>query len=408
MNGRPRMGLYRMQWRDGVQSSLSPNGVKVQLSAHSANRRGTFHDDETNLHAMTRDRLATVVHKHPANVRKAMRRAEADGWVWKHSEGHRGAQALYHYTWPGRPIEQCPPCHAEREANREANREAKGRRPVHPKKGGAVDPPISTYVRGQVHLPAVHQINATGHGGPDPAAVASVPPGAQPGQDDNRRARPAPTVPLQRWPGRTPRPGPSVNAPTCGGDRRGFVNATAPGARRRTRGIGAMNRRALLASLDDLRARRVGRAGGGCPRAVRLSQPVAGDCERVALLRHAEAVMLALGLPLVVIGAGLLYANVDEVRLRSGHAPNASGRCGASRASAPGKGQFVRRHPTTRTAPKAAAAFLEGAPRRRHLWPPVSLPGCPNSARAGACGCVSMPDGISGRSWSFSGRVRAF
>lgn len=93
-------------------------------------------------------------------------------------------------------------------------------------------------------------------------------------------------------------------------------------------------RRVLLAALDDLRARRICRAVGWAPCAVWLGELVAGDRERSTLFGDAEAVVLALGLPHVILGAGLLHANVGQVRLGSAHAHDGSAGRQASRAGA--------------------------------------------------------------------------
>lgn len=119
-------GLARAEWRMLVQRSRLPSSVKVTLLAHATLSRHHFHDDLTNQHAITRKRLASAVGKDERSVQRHLRRAEADGWLVRHRDGHNGQQAVFHYVTPARRgacrDSECRSRESSRETDRETER----------------------------------------------------------------------------------------------------------------------------------------------------------------------------------------------------------------------------------------------------------------------------------------------
>ena len=93
----------RRQWRDAVRSSRLPHSVRLALLTLSENRRDAFHDDDGNLHSLSRERLARSMGIHPKNAQRAIRRARRDGWLAIHRPGQKqlGLGNEYHLLIPG-------------------------------------------------------------------------------------------------------------------------------------------------------------------------------------------------------------------------------------------------------------------------------------------------------------------
>jgi hypothetical protein len=95
------MSARRLAWRRAIEQSRLPNGVKLTALKHSERGRHQFHNEAANEHAITRDRLAQARGIHPRKVQAHLRRLEDEGWAVLHRCGHRGQQAVYHYTFQG-------------------------------------------------------------------------------------------------------------------------------------------------------------------------------------------------------------------------------------------------------------------------------------------------------------------
>ncbi|GAB3435054.1 hypothetical protein GCM10027517_03810 [Phycicoccus ginsengisoli] len=119
-------GVSRRDWRMLVQRSRLPSSVKVTLLAHASMSRHHFHDDLANEHAITRKRLAHAVGKDERSVQRHLRRAESDGWLVRHRNGHNGIQqSVFHYVTPSRPVLCTDVGCWSRETSRETGRETR-------------------------------------------------------------------------------------------------------------------------------------------------------------------------------------------------------------------------------------------------------------------------------------------
>jgi len=95
-------GVARRDWRAMVLRSRLPSSVKLTLLEHATLTRWHWHDDLTNEHAITRERLARRLNINERTVRRHLRRAETEGWLVRHRDGHNGQQAVFHYVAPSR------------------------------------------------------------------------------------------------------------------------------------------------------------------------------------------------------------------------------------------------------------------------------------------------------------------
>lgn len=94
--------MERLEWCVAVRASDLPASVKLTLLTHSEPGRRHFHDEQGNLHALARVRLAKLTGHDQRTVQRHLRQAEEAGWLQRHDGGHHGRQVRFHYTTPGR------------------------------------------------------------------------------------------------------------------------------------------------------------------------------------------------------------------------------------------------------------------------------------------------------------------
>jgi hypothetical protein len=80
----------RMEWRQLVRKSKLPSSVKLTLLTHSESGKPHKHDEERNLHAYSRKRLADRLGVDESTIRRHYRRAEEARYLAEHERGHRG------------------------------------------------------------------------------------------------------------------------------------------------------------------------------------------------------------------------------------------------------------------------------------------------------------------------------
>jgi predicted alpha-1,6-mannanase (GH76 family) len=117
--------MDRLEWRRAIRLARLPGNVKVTLLTHADRGRGRWHDDQANLHAFSRERLAKATGHDERTIQRHLRLAEDAGWLKRHAGGYQGRQAEFHYMIPGDP-EPCPECF-QRETERETKSGPEGR-----------------------------------------------------------------------------------------------------------------------------------------------------------------------------------------------------------------------------------------------------------------------------------------
>src|SRR5829696_8749192 len=103
--------MDRRKWRAAVRKSRLPYSTQVALLTHTDLSRHHFHDEQDNLHAFARRRLAEATRQDERVIRRHLHRAQEAGWLLRHDvEVHRGMQVRFHYTTPDSPEEPCSEC----------------------------------------------------------------------------------------------------------------------------------------------------------------------------------------------------------------------------------------------------------------------------------------------------------